>query len=256
MKKSMLALVAGLPLALLAATSTPKGFTDDLDAALARAKDGGKYVYACFSGSDWCGWCIKLEKEVFSDDAFAAAVKDDYELVFIDSPRDKTRLSDHARAHNPELVKKYKIRGFPSMVVLDGRDGSEVTRASAYRRGGAAAYAEYLKKVRTTDFKKLAALEKEWIAPLEAKYEALMGELNTTCGKAIDAEAAKPENKGKRREELHGAAMPTVKTFLPRFSAIRDEAAEKAKTAPEEVREKLGALAKRLGSWVESIERQ
>ena len=53
MKKSMLALVAGLPLALLAATSTPKGFTDDLDAALARAKDGGKYVYACFSGSDW-----------------------------------------------------------------------------------------------------------------------------------------------------------------------------------------------------------
>ena len=126
MKKSMLALVAGLPLALLAATSTPKGFTDDLDAALARAKDGGKYVYAGFSGSDWCGWCIKLEEEVFSDDAFAAAVKDDYELVFIDSPRDKTRLSDHARAHNPELVKKYKIRGFPSMVVLDGKDGSEV----------------------------------------------------------------------------------------------------------------------------------
>lgn len=254
MKKSMLSVLMGLPLAVMAATSTPKGFTDDLDAALASAKEGGKYVYVCFSGSDWCGWCIKLEKEVFSDDAFAPAVKDDYELVFIDSPKNKTLLSEAAQKKNPELTKKYKVRGFPSMVVLDGKDGSEVTRGSAYRPGGATAYAEYLKKLRHTDFKKVQELEAAWLKPLDDKYKALMDELNVECGKAIDAEAAKPENKDKNRDDLRSAAIPTVKASLPKFRALQQEAAAKAKEAPEDVREKVEAYAKSLDRWITMVE--
>ncbi|MBO7653405.1 MAG: thioredoxin family protein [Kiritimatiellae bacterium] len=126
-----------------AKSSTPTGFTDNLDEALAKAKTEGKLVYACFSGSDWCGWCMKLEREVFSAPAFAEAVKKDFILVFIDTPRNKKVLSAYAKTANPKLVAKYGIRGFPTALILDG-DGKKIGE-TGYREGGPAAYAEHLK---------------------------------------------------------------------------------------------------------------
>lgn len=123
--------------------STPEGFIDNLDEAFKRAKDEKKHVYACFSGSDWCGWCVKLEREVFSKKEFLDAVKDDFILVFIDSPNDKGLLSKRAKTENPKLVGKYGIRGFPTALVFDA-DGNKIGK-TGYRRGGAAEYAEHLK---------------------------------------------------------------------------------------------------------------
>ena len=128
------------------ATSTPAGFTDNLDEALAKAKEEGKLVYACFSGSDWCGWCKRLEKEVFADPLFVAGTKDDYVLVFIDDPSDRNLLSDHAKAENKKLIKKYEIEGFPTALILDG-DGNKVGE-TGYRDGGAAKYIEHLKELK------------------------------------------------------------------------------------------------------------
>ena len=127
-------------------TSTPAGFTDNLDEALAKAKAEGKLVYACFSGSDWCHWCKKLEKEVLSDPLFVAGVMDDYVLVFIDSPQNKAVLSDHAKAENEKLTKKYGIRGFPTALILDG-DGKKVDK-TGYRQGGAAEYVKHLMEIK------------------------------------------------------------------------------------------------------------
>ena len=123
-------------------SSTPAGFTDDLDAAFVKAKAEGKFVYACFSGSDWCGWCIKLEREVFSKPEFISGVEDDYVLVFIDSPEDKSLLSEHTKSANQALVEKYRIKGFPTAIVFDG-DGKKVGE-TGYRKGGAAAYVDHL----------------------------------------------------------------------------------------------------------------
>ncbi len=128
------------------ATSTLAGFTDNLDEALAKAKAEGKLVYACFSGSDWCYWCKKLEKEVLSDPLFVASVMDDYVLVFIDSPENQALLSDHAKAENEKLTKKYGIRGFPTALILDG-DGKKVGE-TGYRQGGAAEYVKHLQSFR------------------------------------------------------------------------------------------------------------
>ena len=127
-------------------TSTPAGFTDNLDEAFARAKTEGKLVYACFSGSDWCGWCMELEKEVLSDPLFVAGVMEDYVLVFIDSPKDKNLLSEHAKAVNKGLVKKYGIEGFPTALIFDG-DGKQIGE-TGYRSGGAAGYVEHLMSIR------------------------------------------------------------------------------------------------------------
>ncbi|MBQ6142557.1 MAG: thioredoxin family protein [Kiritimatiellae bacterium] len=132
-------------------SSTPAGFTDDLDAAFAKAKAEGKFVYACFSGSDWCGWCMKLEREVFSKPEFISGVKDDYVLVFIDLPEDKSLLSEHAKSANPALVDKYRIRGFPTALVFDG-DGRKIGE-TGYRKGGAKAYVDHLMSFRKRDSK-------------------------------------------------------------------------------------------------------
>ena len=133
-------------------TSTPEGFTDNLGDALAKAKSEGKLVYACFSGSDWCGWCIKLEREVLSKSEFVDGVKNDFVLVFIDSPRNKSLLSEYAKKANKGLAKKYGIRGYPTALILDG-DGNTIGK-TGYRKGGAKGYVKHLMKYRTPDPKK------------------------------------------------------------------------------------------------------
>lgn len=127
-------------------TSTPEGFTDNLDEALAKAKAEDKLVYVCFSGSDWCGWCVKLEREVLSKSEFVKGVKNDFVLVYIDSPRNKSLLGEHAKKNNKVLAKKYNIRGYPTALILDG-DGNIVGK-TGYRKGGAERYTKHLLKFR------------------------------------------------------------------------------------------------------------
>ena len=171
--KSILALAACAFTVVASATSTPKGFTEDLDAAIAEAKTSGKYVYACFSGSDWCIWCKRLEGEVFSDKTFdfAGAVKDDYILVFIDSPRDKSVLSEKAKENNPKLIKKFEVRGFPTALILDG-EGKQVA-STGYRAGGAKNYAQYLKLLKKFGSKgleeKQEAIDKKYFQATNSK---------------------------------------------------------------------------------------
>ena len=112
-------------LAASAKTSTPKGFTDDLDAALRRAAENGRKVVAVFSGSDWCGWCKELDKKVLSKDAFLKVATNTYELVYIDNPMDTKVLSETGRRNNRRLTEKYGVRGFPTVLVLDAK-GAEV----------------------------------------------------------------------------------------------------------------------------------
>lgn len=257
MKKLLILTSAILAATFSFATSTPAGFTDDFDAALATAKEKNKLVYICFSGSDWCGWCVKLEKEVFSDATFAPALADDYELVFIDSPNDKSRLSDLAKAKNPGLTKKFKVRGFPTFVILKS-DGSELTRGSAYRSGGAASYVTFLKEIKADPGKilRVRKLKTEWIDPLEAEYKQLMDALNVECGKFLDAEAAKPENiaAGKTRDDFRSECVVVVKRELYKFRALADKAVEKAKEAPAEIAPVVDEYAAGLDRWIKLID--
>lgn len=146
-------LLAGLAASASLATSTPAGFTDDYDAALARAMAGDKMVFAVFTGSDWCPYCIKLEEEVLSQEAFVTGAKKGYELLFLDFPNDKTRLSKKALVQNPKLKEKYPVSGFPTMMVFDAK-GKKVDEF-LYMPGGPAPYLKHLAAVR-----KLAAIRK------------------------------------------------------------------------------------------------
>lgn len=123
-------------------TSTPAGWTDDFAAAKKQAAEEGKLLLVDFSGSDWCGWCVRLDEEVFSKREFLDGVKDKFVLVFIDSPRDKSKLSANAESQNPKLLQKYGIRGFPTVLILDA--AGEKIAQSGYVRGGPKNYLNHL----------------------------------------------------------------------------------------------------------------
>src|SRR6187551_1867033 len=109
----------------------------DLAKAQAEAKTDKKLVMLDFTGSDWCGWCIKLNKEVFSTPEFAEFAKKNLVLVEVDFPR-KKQLSAEQKKANQELQSKYQIQGYPTLIVLDA-DGNKVGELG-YVAGGPKAW--------------------------------------------------------------------------------------------------------------------
>src|SRR5215475_7748091 len=105
--------------ALMQASAAELQWMTDLPKAQAKAKDEKKLVMLDFTGSDWCGWCIKLNKEVFSTPEFADYAKKNLVLVEVDFPRAKQQTAELKKA-NDALQEKYKIEGYPTIVVLNG----------------------------------------------------------------------------------------------------------------------------------------
>ena len=96
------------------------GWETDYSKALAKAKAENKRVLLDFTGSDWCGPCIELKKEVFSKSDFAAYAAKNLVLVEIDYPRRKEQSAE-LKKQNDKLGKQYGIdeKGFPTIVLLD-----------------------------------------------------------------------------------------------------------------------------------------
>ena len=126
--------------------SVPKGWDEDFEAGKATAEKTGKLILLAFSGSDWCGWCVKMEKEIYSDKNFIAAAKKKFVLLMIDSPRDKSILSPLAAKQNGELTSKYNVRGFPTTVIVRP-SGEEVRRFGGYQRSGVDGFLKALDEV-------------------------------------------------------------------------------------------------------------
>jgi thioredoxin-related protein len=109
------------------------------------AKEKNLLILADFSGSDWCGWCIKLDKEVFSQKTFLDYAKDNFVLLMIDFPKSK-KIDAATKLQNQQLAQKYQIKGFPTVLILDA-DG-KVIKQTGYVAGGAEAYIKHLKQIK------------------------------------------------------------------------------------------------------------
>jgi protein disulfide-isomerase len=110
----------------------------DLPKAQAQAKTDKKMVLLDFTGSDWCGWCMKFDKETLSTDKFADYAKSHLELVVVDFPNKKPQ-TDALKAANKALGEKYGVNGYPTFVVLNA-DGKEIGRQVGYAPGGSDAF--------------------------------------------------------------------------------------------------------------------
>jgi thioredoxin-related protein len=124
-----------------------EGWNSDFEASKKQAAESKTDLLMDFTGSDWCGWCIKLNDEVFKHDAFKAGVKDKFTLVELDFPKDKTKVSDEVRAQNEKLSDKYGVEGFPTIVLADSTGRPFAT--TGYQKGGPEKYVEHLMELRS-----------------------------------------------------------------------------------------------------------
>lgn len=145
----------------------------DFDKAVAAAKAEKKDLLVDFTGSDWCGWCKRLDAEVFAHQEFLDFAKKELVLVALDFPRDeeiKAKVPNPER--NKELQKKYGVQGFPTIFLMTS-DG-EVLAQTGYQAGGPVKYVESLTKMRAEGRKALGEVK-----DIVAKYEAATGEEKT-----------------------------------------------------------------------------
>ena len=116
-------------------------WTSDFKAALAQAKQAKRPLLLDFTGSDWCRPCIALHREVFAGQDFQTLAKG-LVLVELDFPQ-RTEQPKELAAQNAQLKERYKIKGFPSAILIDF-EGTEIGRISGYEPGkGAGWLAEF-----------------------------------------------------------------------------------------------------------------
>jgi len=113
----------------------------DFEAAKAKAKAEKKLLLVDFTGSDWCGWCIKLKQEVFDKEAFKTEAPKQFVCVELDFPHNK-ELSKELKEQNAKLSDQYKVPGFPTVIVMDPE--GEVIARTGYRPGGPEEYVKQL----------------------------------------------------------------------------------------------------------------
>ena len=116
----------------------------DYEAARETAKSENRFVLLNFSGSDWCGWCMRLEREVFSRRDFNEFAEERLVCVVVDFPRRSDQPRD-LRMRNQALKREYNVGGFPTVILLDPHGRHIAT--TGYRPGGAEEYVEHLKEL-------------------------------------------------------------------------------------------------------------
>ncbi len=101
----------------------------DFEKAKTEAKTENKFILLNFSGSDWCGPCIRLHKEIFGSEVFTKYADEKLVLVNADFPRlKKNMLSKEQQKQNDALADKYNSDGaFPLTLLLDA-DGKVIKK--------------------------------------------------------------------------------------------------------------------------------
>jgi len=122
------------------------GWLDDYKKAQQEAKASNKFLLLDFTGSDWCGWCKKFDKEILSQSEFQDYARENLVLLELDFPRAKPQ-SPELRKQNQELADQYQVQGFPTIVVLNG-DGQKLWQYDGYFPDGPAAFIAQLEKLR------------------------------------------------------------------------------------------------------------
>ena len=97
-----------------------------------------------FTGSDWCGWCIRLQKEVFKTPEFATWAKDNVVLVELDFPR-RTPQADKIKMQNSEMQQLFQVQGYPTVWFVNPTKVKEKTNldklgSTGYVAGGPTAW--------------------------------------------------------------------------------------------------------------------
>lgn len=96
----------------------------DLAEAMKISEKQKKPLFMFFTGSDWCGWCIRLQKEVLKTPEFAAWADKNVVLVELDFPR-KTAQAPEIKSQNMQLAQTFQVRGYPTVWIANATKNKE-----------------------------------------------------------------------------------------------------------------------------------
>lgn len=112
----------------------------NLEKAIEISKTSKKPLMLFFTGSDWCGWCKRLQAEVFFKPEFAKWAKENVVLVELDFPR-RTQLPQDLQTQNNQLGQFFGVQGYPTVWFvraskIDGKINFEKLGNTGYVAGG------------------------------------------------------------------------------------------------------------------------
>ena len=219
-------------------------FLQDVDAARALAKEKGLPLLLDFTGSDWCGYCQWMDREVFSKDEWKAWAATGIVAAMIDFPADAASASERS----VELYRRYEVQGFPTYVLLSP-DGEEVGRLGWSRDASPEKFiGEIRAAIVEADPAALAAVlspeEAEEFARLKARVKAI------ESGDAVEGAAELEEKIQAWQKRLDAAKKDAPDTVR----ALQSEAIAELTPLQREVNAKRRALADEYGKAVERLD--
>jgi len=116
-------------------------WSTDFEAGLKKARETHRSILLDFTGSDWCGWCMKLDREVLATPEFKRYADQHLVLVKIDFPMHKAQ-SDTEKARNEQLAARFQVQGYPTLVLLNPE--AKPCGTLGYMQGGPGAFIERL----------------------------------------------------------------------------------------------------------------
>ena len=132
------------------------GWEVNLEKAQALSVKTGKPILANFTGTDWCGWCIKLKKEVFVKPEFIKWANDNFVLLELDFPK-RFMLPVNIKEQNQQLAQAFGVRGYPTIWAFTMSNNAETGKSE-------------IKGLATTGY--AAGGPKGWIKDFEGKLAA------------------------------------------------------------------------------------
>ncbi len=134
--------------ALLIQSADPIVWETSFEKASSIAKEKNKLILLNFSGSDWCGPCIRLHNEYFENKTFQKEAEDDLVLLNADFPRlKKNKLSKEQQAMNDALADKYNSNGAFPLTLLLTADGKIIKSWDGIPNESPEQFATTLKKL-------------------------------------------------------------------------------------------------------------
>lgn len=119
----------------------------DMNEAFELAEKENKTLLLFFTGSDWCGWCIRLQNEVLKTPDFEKWAKDKMVLVELDFPR-RTPQDENTQIQNYQMQKMFNVRGYPTVFFAnpektsEGKKNLNTLGSTGYVQGGAEKWLE------------------------------------------------------------------------------------------------------------------
>jgi len=119
MKKLIAIFTLAVTLSAFKATANDSTLTwyTSLDSVVTISNETNKPIFGFFTGSDWCGWCIKLQREVFAKQAFIEWAQANVVLLELDFPRSKVQPAE-LKTQNQNLQRAFGVAGYPTIHVF------------------------------------------------------------------------------------------------------------------------------------------